>query len=397
MSMARSGTSRFVTALASAFAVAALLLPRVAAADSGPVFRVSIDGRILRKASGKLVLSLSGFELGGLSKVTLRNLRTQETMEVGLSSVYWDISYSDPLPPDLLDRIDPARWIPSIVWSIPDTMEDLRDRLSRIYVHQNLLRRELGRAMVEDVEAEVRVTSRLTLNKLEKFHRVAARIAEEYLRIVREKDEINTYLYPLFIQIGFNPFGIHSPNSRMTVLQQVRDAIYWEVHRVLTQHFGIDEELVDFVFDAPPNVRHFLPFDGSPSSLPEDFFPNVTLAGESIDCAAYLQRQGFYREVRHRVLLKRFRDPFITDRLVVDRFVNQGSVVGVYGKRVAVTFIPPFMAPGETVYVSLDPEGKREVPVVLASPVPEAGYTLTAELPADVVSRIRPGMAVRRK
>jgi len=387
----------FMAVRRAIFAAAVLFLVTAGAASAGQDFRVRIDGRILRKASGKLVFSLSGFELGGLSEVSLRNLRTGETVEVGLSSVYWDLSYSEVLPPDLLDRIDPGRWIPSIVWTIPDTMEELRDRLSRIYVHQNLLRRELGRAMVEDVEAEVRVTSRLTLNKLEKFHRVAALIAEEYLRIVREKDDVNTYLYPLFIQIGFNPFGIHTPNSRMTVLQQVRDAIYWEVHRVLTQHFGIDEELVDFVFDAPPNVRHFLPFDGNLSNLPEDFFPNVTLAGESIDCAAYLQRQGFFREVRHRVLLKRFRDPFITDRLVVDRFVNQGSVVGVYGSRVAVTFIPPFMKAGETVYVSPEDTGDGEIPVVLSSPVPEAGYTLTAELPAEVLSRIRAGMTVRRK
>lgn len=215
--MARSGMSRLVAACAATLLLAALPSPGSATAARDPVFRVSIDGKILRKASGKLVLSLSGFELGGMSTVTLRNLRTQETMEVGLSSVYWDISYSDPLPPDLLDRIDPGRWIPSITWSIPDTMEDLRDRLSRIYVHQNLLRRELGRTMVDDLEAEVRVSSRLTLNKIEKFHRVAAQVAEEYLRIVREQDEIDTYLYPLITQIGFNPFGIHSPNSRMTV------------------------------------------------------------------------------------------------------------------------------------------------------------------------------------
>jgi len=379
------------------FFTAVMVLCAAAPTFAGQDFPVRIDGKILRKASGKLVFSLSEFELGTFSTVTLRNLRTEETRDVGLSSIYWDISYSAPLSPVLYDEIDPGAWIPSVTWDIPDTMDALRDRLSRIYAHQNLLRRELGRAMLEDVEAEVRVTSRLTLNKLEKFHRIAGLIAEEYLRLVRERDEVNTFLYPLFIQIGFNPFGIHSPDSRMTVLQQVRDAIYWEVHRVLTQHFGIDEELVDFVFDAPPNVRNFLPFGGNPSNLPEDFFPNVTISGESIDCAAYMQRQGFYREVRHLILLKRFRDPFITDRLVVDRFVNRAAVVGIYGKRIAVSFLPPFLKQGETVYVSLDEEGNREVPVLLSSPIPEAGYTLTDELPAAVVSRIRTGMPVRRK
>lgn len=379
------------------FTAAVLLLFAAAPAFGGPDFPVRIDGKILRKASGKLVFSLSEFELGPLSTVTLRNLRTGEAREVGLSSVYWDSSYSEPLPPVLYDEIDPGAWIPSITWILPDTMEALRERLSRIYAHQNLLRRELGRAMLEDVEAEVRVTSRLTLNKLEKFHRIAGQIAEEYLRVVRERDESGTFLYPLSIRIGFNPFTIHSADSRMSVLQQVRDAIYWEVHRVLTQHFGIDEELVDFVFDAPPNVRNFLPLGGNPARLPEDFFPNMTVAGESIDCAAYMQRQGFFREVRHLVLLKRFRDPFITDRLAVDHFVNQGAVVGTYGNRVAVSFLPPFLRQGETVYVSLDEAGTREVPVLLSSPVPEAGYTLTDELPADVVSQIRAGMPVRRK
>lgn len=378
-------------------AAAVVLLCAAATAFAGPEVSVRIDGKILRKASGKLVLSLSEFELGNRSKVTLRHLRTGETKDIGLSSVYWDISYSETLPPALFDTIEPGLWIPSITWSIPDTLEALRDRLSRIYAHQNLLRRELGRAMLEDAEAEIRVTSRLTLNKLEKFHRIAALMANEYMRLARERGEESTSLQSLFIRIGFNPFGIHSPDSRLSALQQIRDAVYWEIHRVVTQHFGIDEEQVDFLFDAPPNVRHFLPFGGNPSSLPEDFFPNMTLAGESIDCAAYLQRQGFFREVRHRVLLQRFRDPFITDRPVVNRFVNRGSVVGVHGKRIAVTFLPPFMKQGETVYVLLDGEGTREVPVLLSSPLPDAGYTLTDELPDDVVSRIRSGMAVLRK
>jgi len=377
--------------------VAAALLCAAGSSWAAPDFSIRIDGKILRKASGKLVLSLSGFELRENPAVTLTNRRTGEIREVALSSVYWDISYSVPLPPDVLDAVDPGEWIPSVTWRIPGTMEALRDRLSQVYAHQNVLRRELGRATLEDAEGDVRVTSRLTLNKLEKFHRIAVTLAGEYLRIVRQKDEINTYLFPLTIQIGFNPFGPHSPASRMSILQQVRDAIYWEVHRVLTQHFRIDESLVDFVFDSPPNVRHFLPFGEGGSAAASEFYPNVTLTGETIDCAAYLQRQGFYKEVRHLVLLNRFRDPFITDRLVVDRFVNQGSVVGVYGNRVAVTFLPPFMKKGETVYVSLDEEGTVEVPVVLFSPIPDAGYTLTDELPAEVASRIRNGMPVRRK
>lgn len=378
-------------------AAAALLLCAAGALWAAPDFSVRIDGKILRKAGGKLVLSLSGFELQESPAVSLTNLRTGETREVALSSVYWDLSYSVPLSPEVLDAVDPGEWIPSVTWRVPDTVEALRERLLQIYAHQNMLRAELGRATVEDAEEDVLVTSRLTLNKLEKFHRIAVTLAGEYLRLVRKIDEISPRPHPLVIRIGYSPFGPHSPASRMSILQQVRDAIYWETHRVLTQHFRIDESMVDFVFDSPPNVRHFLPLGERGFTTTSDFIATVTLAGETIDCAAYLQRQGFYEKVRHLVRLNRFRDPFITDRPLVDRLVNRGSVVGVHGNRVAVTFLPPFLKRGETVYVSLDGEGSAEVPVVLSSPVPDAGYTFTDELPAEVASRIRSGMPVRRK
>ena len=378
-------------------AAVALLLCATGASWAAPDFPVRIDGRIFRKAAGKLVLSLSAFELQESQGVTLTNLRTGETREVALSSVYWDISYSVPLPPEVLDAVDPGEWVPSVTWRIPGTMEALRERLSQVYAHQNLLRKELGRATVEEAAEDVRVTSRLTLNKLEKFHRIAATLAGEYMRLVRESDKSSTRLHPVAIQIGYNLFGSQSPASRMSIPEQVRDAIYWEVHRILTQHFGLDESMVDFVFESPPNVRQFLPVGETGFRADPDFTATVTLAGETIDCAAYMQRQRFFEKVLHLVRLNWFRDPFITDRPLVDWLVNRGSVVGVRGNRVAVTFLPPFLKRGETVYVSLDEEGSEEVPVVLSSPVPDAGYTFTDELPAEVVSRIRSGMTVRRK
>ncbi|MBI5420027.1 MAG: hypothetical protein HZA60_08055 [Deltaproteobacteria bacterium] len=381
-------------------AVAALLLlflAGTAGAAKVPMFSVRIDGKVLRKASGKLVLSLSAFELDGLQEVSLENRKTSEKRTVRLASVYWDISYTEPLPEDLYRSLNPDDWIPYVVWSTPNNLDALRERLSAIYAHQNDLRRELGRALLDDAGGEIKVSSRLTLNKIEKFHRMAAVLAKEYMKRAREKDDLNTFLYPLQIQIGFNPFGSHSPQSQRSALQQVREVIYWEVHRILTQQFGIEESLVDFVFDSPANIRRLLPVGLNEGEDPSDFFPTITLGGDSIDCALYLQRQGFGNEVKHLVRLREFRDPFITDRLVVDMMVNQGEVVGIQGDRVAVSFAPPFMTKGETVYIIADEERREELPIILATPVTEGGYTLSAALSERLVARIRPGMLVRRK
>ncbi len=125
--------------------------------------------------------------------------------------------------------------------------------------------------------------------------------------------------------------------------------------------------------------------------------PSLTVAGESIDCAAYLQRQGFFRDVLRLVRLRRFRDPFITDRALVDAFVNEGSVVGVTGDRVAVTFVPPFVGRGETVQVVLSDRPGDVVPIVLGSPGGLAGVSLSERLSGATAAKIRPGMVVRRK
>ncbi len=383
-----------------ASAVAAVLLFCLVGASSAspvPPFEIRVDGKVLRKTIGKLVLSLSAFELGGVKDVTLVNRRTGAKRVIGLSSVYWDICYSETLPRAFYDALEPDEWIPNVVWRVPDEMDALRDRLASVYEQQNRLRRELGNALLEDGAGETRVSSRLTLNKIEKYHRIAATLAREYLKKAREKDDLNTYLYPLRIQIGFNPFGSQLPSYQATPLQQVREAIYWEVHRILTQHFGIDEGMVDFIFNAPTTIREFVPVGATDAAAATDYFPSVTLAGESIDCAAYLQRQDFFKEVLHLVRLGRFRDPFITDRVVVDAFVNEGSVVGVFGGRIAVTFVPPFMRDGETVRIILSERVDEVVPIVLAGPGGIGGFTLSEELPPGAAAKIRAGMTVRRK
>lgn len=384
------------TASASA-AVLLCCLVGASQASPPPPFEIKVEGKVLRKTIGKVVLSLSAFELEGLQDVTLVNRRTGEKRVIGLASVYWDICYSETLTKDFYDALNPEEWIPTVVWRIPDEMDALRDRLASVYDQQNRLRRELGNALLEGKEGETRVSSRLTLNKIEKYHRIAARLAREYLKKAREKDDFNTYLQPLRIQIGFDPFGPRLPSDQAMPAQQVREAIYWEVHRILTQHFGVDESMVDFIFDAPATIREFVPAGATDAADVTDYVPSVTLAGKTIDCAAYLQRQDFFKEVRHLVRLGRFRDPFITDRAVVDRFVNEGSVVGVHGGRIAVTFVPPFVRRGETVDVVLSERADEVVPIVLAAPGGVGGFTLSDELPPGSAAKIRAGMTVRRK
>lgn len=380
-------------------ATACVLLFRLAAAEAaqGDEFRVRVDGKILRKASGKLVLSLSSFELSGMRRVELENRKTGEKKSVALSSVYPDISYTESLAAEVIGPIEPGDWSPFVIWTIPDDPDALRERLSAIYEYQNGLRRELGRALLEEGGEAIRVSSRLTLNKIEKFHRIAAVLAAESLKIARERDGLNDFFVPLRIRIGFNPFGNYSSKSAIASFHDVRDVIYWEVHRVLTQQFGVGEGLVDYVFDAPSTVRNLLPFDTTRPENFTDFYPNVTIEGQTISCALYLQRQEFDVDLKQLVRVRDFRDPFIKDRPAVDRFVNEGKVLGVHGNRVAVTFAPPFVKQEEILYIAVDPAGKEEIPVVLLTQVPDGGYSLAAPLPDEMVARIRPGMPVRRK
>jgi hypothetical protein len=170
--------------------------------------------------------------------------------------------------------------------------------------------------------------------------------------------------------------------------------LYWEVHRILTQQFGVREAVVDFIYEGPATVRRIAPPPGTPSA---GFVPSVVLSPLALDTAVYLSRQGIEEEVAKFVRLKMYRERFITDRLLVNAFVNEGSVVSSEGGRVAVTFVPPFLKPGETLYVDPGEAGGKEIPVVPTVVRQEEGYSLAGPLPEEAASRIRPGMAVRRK
>ena len=381
-----------------AFITVAVLLLLAQAADAGtdPFFPVRVDGRILRKATGKLVFSLSGFEIDGQTAVRMENRKTGELRTVPVSSVYSDLCYSDPLPQDLLDAIREDEWLVSVEWRIPDTLEALNRRLSMIHEEQNRLRRELGGALLEGGGPDVKVSSRLTLNKIEKFHRIGTAVAREILRRNRENPDSNPFLFPVRVEVGFDPFGIRTSASALNPLDQVREVMYWEIHRILTQQFGVRDSVVDYVYASPATIRKVVPPIGAGPADPDRFIPEVTLSTVAVDTAVYLSRQGIEEHVHRLVRLKMYKDPYIADRILLDAYVNEGSVVAARGPRIAVTFLTPFVRPGETLY--LDPgDGGKEIPIVAADVREAEGYTLSAPLPEEVMSRVKPGMAVRRK
>ena len=382
-----------------AFITAAFLLlvaPVAAGAVADPFFTVRVDGRILRKATGKLVFSISEFEIDGQKAIRMENRKTRELLAVPVSSVYSDLCYSESLPPEWLDAIREDEWMVFVEWRIPDTLEALNRRLLLVHEEQNRIRRELGAALLEGGDPAVKVSSRLTLNKIEKFHRIGASIAREILRRNRVNPDSNPFFSPVRVEIGFNPFGSQTSVSRRSSLDQVKEVVYWEIHRILTQQFGVQDDVVDLVYDSPATVREIVPPPGaSPSDL-DRFVPGVTLTSVAVDTAVYLSRQGIEEGVHRLVRLKMYKDRYITDRILVDAFVNEGSVVGAGGRQVAVTFVPPFVRPGEILY--LDPgEGGKEISIVAAEVREAEGYTLSGPLPEETISRVKPGMAVRRK
>ncbi|MHB8833659.1 MAG: hypothetical protein ACYC47_04660 [Desulfobacteria bacterium] len=373
-----------------------LLAPLAAGAGGDPVFSVRVDGRILRKAAGKLVFSISGFEIDGQTAVRMENRKTGELLTVPVSSVYSDLCYSESLPPDRLEAIREDEWTVYVEWRIPDTIEALNRRLSEVHDEQNRLRRELGSALVEGGDPAAKVSSRLTLNKIEKFHRIGAAIAGEILRRNRGNEDVSPFLFPVRVDVGFNPFGSRTSASPRSPLEQATEVVYWEIYRILTQQFGVREDVVDLVYDSPATVREIAPPPGAAGPGLDRFVPGVTLTSVAIDTAEYLSRQGTEGYVHRLVRLKMYKDRYITDRPLLDAFVNEGSVVGAGERQVAVTFVPPFVRPGEVLY--LDPgEGGEEIPIAAAAVREAEGYTLSAPLPVEMISRVRPGMAVRRK
>jgi hypothetical protein len=382
-----------------AFITAAFLLllaPPATGAVADSPFSVRVDGRILRKAAAKLVFSVSGFEIDGQTAVRMENRKTGERLTVPVSSVYSDLCYSEDLQPDRLASIREDEWTVYVEWRIPGTLEGLNRRLFEVHREQNRLRRELGGALLEGGDPAVKVSSRLTLNKIEKFHRIGASIAGEILRRNVGNEDVNPFTFPVRVEVGFNPFGIRTSASPVNPLGSVKEVVYWEIHRILTQQFGVRDDVIDLVYDSPATVREIVPPPGaSPADL-DRFVPGVTLTPAAVDTALYLSRQGTGEDLHRLLRLKLYKDRYITDRTILDAFVNEGSVVGAGGRQVAVTFIPPFVRPGEVLH--LDPgEGGKEIPIVAAEVREAEGYTMSEPLPVETISLVKPGMVVRRK
>jgi hypothetical protein len=369
-------------------------LASVASADDFLVLR--IDGRILRKSSGKLVMTLSAFELDNSATVTIEHRKSRVRKTLKLSSVYEDSCYSEALPPAEFDAIDPDAWIPFVSWRIPLTTEELNRRLTAIHEQQNILRHAMGNALLEEDASGGKVTSRTTLNKIEKYHRLGNRIAQEIMRNWN-REETNPFFFPVRIQVGFNPFGPQAvQNAQQTPLLQAREVIYWELNRLLTQQYGIDEVLVPLIYNAPGTVRVILPLGEQSRDELLAFSPQLFMSSETLDGAVYLLRQDFMVDIKSTLRTKEYLAPFVTDRPVLDAFVNEGKVVAVVGKQLALSFIPPFAVAGDRLFVVLDEESGQEAPVFIESIFDVEGYSLSAPLPDDLLPRLKAGMKVRR-
>lgn len=374
-----------------------LLASPVGGEGTDAVFPVRVEGRILRKAAGKLVFSLSRFEIAGQRSLRMEHRSTGEVLTIPVSSSYDDISYSEPLPSERLDAIREGDWLVVAEWRIPATMEALNRRLAEVHAEQNRLRRELGGALLEGGDPAVKVSSRIVLNKIEKLHRIGAEIAGEILRRNRGNEDANPFLFPVRVEVGFNPFGARTPASSWSPLAEAREVVYWEIHRILTQQFGVRDDVVDLVYDSPATVRKIAPPPGVEGPELDRFVPGVTLSRTAIDTAVYLSRQGTAEEVRRLVRLRMYKAPFLTDRVLLDAFVNEGTVVAVAGRRAAVSFVPPFVRAGDILV--LFPEGAegKGVSVAAAEVREPEGFTLSAPLPDETAPLVRPGTIVRRE
>jgi hypothetical protein len=373
-----------------------VFLAAASAAPAEDAFELRIDGRILRKATGKLVLTLSAFELDGQDTVTLEKRGTRETKRIRIGSVYEDSCYTEALPPAEYDSFDPDAWVAYVTWKIPYTNDELNRRLTSIHEQQNVLRHAMGHALLNDDPGSSRITSRSTLNKIEKYHRLGNRIAAEIMK-KWNREETNPFFFPVRIQVGYNPFGQQAAHSvQQAPLLQAREAIYWELNRLLTQQYGIDEVVVPLVYNAPGTIRHILPLgEQSPEEL-DRFSPQLYMSSETLDGAVYLLRQDFVADLKDTLRTREYLAPFVTDRPVLDAFVNEGKVTAVVGNKLALTFIPPFAVAGEKLYLVVDPEKEQEIPLVVESVFDVEGYSLSAPLPPEQVARAKAGMTVRR-
>ena len=366
-------------------------------ASAAEFLALRIDGRIMRKASGKLVTSLSEFELDGQKSITIENRKTRERKTLDLSSVYEDSSYTEALPAAEFDALDPVGWIPFVTWRIPMTTEELNRRLTAIHEEQNVLRHAMGKALMEDDGGGGgKVTSRSTLNKIEKYHRLGNRIAQEIMRNWN-REETSPFFFPVRIQVGFNPFGPQVASSFQAPLIQAREVMFWELNRLLTQQYGIDDSLVPLIYNAPGTERQVLPLGDISREDLIAFSPELLMSSETLDGAIYLQRQDFVMDIKNTLRTKAYLETFVTDRPVLDAFVNEGKVTAVVGKQLALTFITPFAVTGEKLYVTVDSDSGEEVPAIIERINEVEGYSLTVALPDEIVSRVKAGMKVRRR
>lgn len=365
----------FITALV-------VLFPLMGAGTSpaGPIGQ-KISGKVIRKTSGKLVLSLGSFELGGMERVRLKNRITGEEFQVGISAVYDDLSYTDSLKPEIYDRIEPANYQCYVNWEIPSDLRAMEDLLYRIHNYENRLRKVLGKKVLSSGE---RVSSRFVIAKILKFHRVAAEIVKKIYREATRNDRYDIFIHPIYFEYEFNPDVEKAfRGNRLSLSLAARGILFEEYGRTLWFEYGFSEELVDLLYTVPYVVKNWqINHEGEK----ESFFiaaPYMKIPPEVINAGWYIHRQGIAKEVSRSVKLGLLNEGIIREKDLLRTVFHNGWVLGVSGERLILSFAFPFVVPGDRVSISLD--GGRKLKLKIFKAEKGKPYSLTEKVEGESI------------
>lgn len=354
-------------------------------------FLQPIPGTVLRKASGRLVLSLGSFEIGERKAAEVRHRNTGEEMTVRLSSVYEDSSYTVVLDRDIYSAIEAKDYECYVLWEIPGDMESMEEFLFRIHEYQNSLRKRLGAEVTATGQF---VSSRIVLGKLQKFHKIGANIVRKFFERGRKSDRYDLFRFPITFEIGFSPDIVQAYRGSVASYEKsLMELIYEEFGRTLWFEYGFGEDLIDIIFNAPLTVKNF---SIRKESEHVGFFvpaPYIRVPPDVLNAAWYIYRQDIVEEVGRKIKLSLLKDSMIYDRTVLKRAFTTGWTIGTMQGSLILSFTSPYVKPGDTVYVTIG--GSRSLPVKVSEVDRALYYSVTEPLAPQILQQIRMPSPVR--
>ncbi|RMG58986.1 MAG: hypothetical protein D6713_06510 [Deltaproteobacteria bacterium] len=359
-----------------------ILACAIVAPREGHSLTVTISGSVLRVSSGKFVISLGEFELGGARQVEILDRETGETTTVDLSSVYEDISYSSPLPEDLSGKFRPGRFICRVTRQVEDTREALEEFLTQVHEFENRLRRSLGK---EATAPGTYVSSRLVLGKIQKFHRIAAKVVAKLYEKGQEEDRYELFTHPVRFELEFSPdvekaFGGNAKGLALAT----RGLLYDEFERTFVQEFQLTPQEAELLYILPSTVKNFVVSDSGEGSVSFVPFPYIEVSPEGLNALWYIHRQGLAPLLLRKINAGKPFDPVITDRDIVRKAVSLTRVIGKEGDSLFISAGTPFVKPG--IRVRARHEG-GEVSISVDR-VPSREYSVGKASPPETTSRI---------